>query len=256
MNTSYDIRKQNLGDGLTIPIGLVPGYTSGDKFGINPDVDTGTTPEDVWSSGGTYTGFPDGAAETVEVFSDNAADTSAGTGARTIRLIGLDVDFNEQTEDVTLNGLTAVPTVNTWKRLSRAFILTAGSGGTNAGAITGRHTVTTANVFFSMPAGDGQTLVCCTTVPAGKTMLVKHAVMSIASNLASGAADLALRVREPGGVFRKRRQFTVNAGGSTEVTYLSGVLIPEKSDLKMTVEAVSANNTSIAAELEFYLVDQ
>ena len=31
-----------------------PGFFSVNKFGRNPDIDTGSTPEDVWSGGGLY----------------------------------------------------------------------------------------------------------------------------------------------------------------------------------------------------------
>lgn len=255
MSTIHDLLNQGKGYQTTAALGSIPGYEYMDKFGINPDVDTNSVPEDIWTTGGLYTGFPSGVAETVDVFSDNAADASAGTGARTIRLIGLDADHNEQTVDVTLNGTTAVATTETWSRLYRAFVVTSGSGGENAGVITARHTTTTANVFFEMQAGDNQTLVACTTVPANKRAIIKSVNLSIGSNLATGSCDVSLRTREDGGVFRTRRRYTAGTSSPIFAKFDGGIVVPQKTDIKLQVDDVSANNTGIAGEFEYYLVE-
>jgi len=78
----------------------------------------------------------------VAVLSSSVLDTSAGTGARTINVMGLDANYVLQSEIVTLNGVTPVNTVNTFIRVHSASIQTAGSGGVNAGTITVRQTTT------------------------------------------------------------------------------------------------------------------
>jgi hypothetical protein len=72
------------------------------------------------------------------VVSANANDTSAGTGARTVRIKYLDQNLNgPYTETITLNGVTPVNTVNTNICYIESFeVLTAGSGGVNAGIIS------------------------------------------------------------------------------------------------------------------------
>lgn len=251
----YDcLMVRTVSEAITIPRGLVQGYSNNTKFGANPDIDTAAA-EDVWNGGGDYTGFPTGAAETVEAFSDDAADTSAGTGARTLRLVGLDANFVEQTVDVTLSGVTPVVTTETWARLSRMYVLTAGSGAENAGLITARHTTTTANVFAAMPAGDNQTLIAATTVPANKVMIIRRVAAQLGRNQASGAADISVRAREEGSVFRKRRQYTVAVGDGIDRHYEGGMVLPEKTDVKIRVEGVTANNTAITGEFEYYLAD-
>ena len=50
----------------------------------------------------------------VSMASTNANDTSAGTGLRTVLLSGLDSNGNAQTETISLNGTTAVASVNTY----------------------------------------------------------------------------------------------------------------------------------------------
>lgn len=70
--------------------------------------------------------------------SANAADTAAGTGARTVRITYFDAAMNGPfTEDVTLAGTTWVNTVATNIAFVQCImVLTVGSGGNNVGIIT------------------------------------------------------------------------------------------------------------------------
>lgn len=72
------------------------------------------------------------------VGSASANDTAAGTGARTIRVVYYDQTLNgPYTEDITLNGTTKVNTVaSNICFIEEVYVLTAGSGGVNAGIIT------------------------------------------------------------------------------------------------------------------------
>ena len=97
---------------MEVSRGNVPGASYILKFGLNEDVSVGSIPEEVWSYGGAYT-FPTAAAR-VGVTSTNAADTSAGTGARTITIRGLDSNYAEVEVDVTMNGLSSVDTTQTY----------------------------------------------------------------------------------------------------------------------------------------------
>lgn len=72
------------------------------------------------------------------IASSNANDTAAGTGARTVQITYFDnTGAGPLTEIVTLNGLTPVNTTNTNIRfIEKMEVLTAGTGGANAGTIT------------------------------------------------------------------------------------------------------------------------
>lgn len=100
------------------------------------DVDTATVPEDVWDGGGAYV-WPAAllAAADIDIQSNAAADTAAGTGARTITIDGLDSDYMEQSETVTLGGVTPAHPANDYIRLCCITIVTVGSGTVNAGDI-------------------------------------------------------------------------------------------------------------------------
>jgi len=78
------------------------------------------------------------AAAQLEVVSSNANDSAAGTGTRKVRITYYDGNCNGPfTTDVTMNGVTAVPTVPTNLRFIESICtLTVGSNGTNVGTIT------------------------------------------------------------------------------------------------------------------------
>jgi hypothetical protein len=120
----------------------------------------------------TYT--PQGAGAQRSVNSTSASDASAGTGARTVTINYLDVNFVLKSETVTLNGTTAVATVNTDIAFIESIVVaTVGSGGGNVGTIQ----VWTANngtgsIWGSIAASDNQTFWAHHYVPAGVTCYI------------------------------------------------------------------------------------
>ena len=153
---------------LAVAKGDFTGYTKVSKFGRNPNVKSADY-ETIWDGSNFYP-WPT-AAETLNVVSSDANDTSAGTGARTVEIEGLNSNWNVLTETVSMNGTTNVTTTNSFLRVYRARVVTAGSTETNAGTITMTNT-TSSNVIAQISvdnSGFGQTLMACYTIPAGKT---------------------------------------------------------------------------------------
>lgn len=118
----------------------------------------------------TYTEQSSNAQRSVS--SANVNDTSAGTGARTIKITYYDsTGAGPYTEVLSMNGTTAVPTVNTnICYIEKIEVLTAGSGGQNAGIISlfvnssgGGGTIGT------IAAGDNRTYWAHHYVPTGLT---------------------------------------------------------------------------------------
>ena len=103
--------------------------------------------------------------------SGSAADAAAGTGARTVRIYGLDADWNRQDEEVILDGVTPVNTVGSYLRVFRMRVTSAGAGGINAGLITAT-AATDATISAAIAIGVGQTLMAVYSVPAGYTARV------------------------------------------------------------------------------------
>lgn len=106
------------------------------------------------------------------IASASANDTSAGTGARTVRITYLDSSGNgPYTETVTLNGTSYVNTVATnICFIEQIVVKTAGSGGVNAGIITLKAATGGGGATIgTIAAGVNQTLWAHHYVPVGKT---------------------------------------------------------------------------------------
>jgi hypothetical protein len=189
------------------------------------------------------------------VSSSDANDTSAGTGARTIQISGLDGSYNEVSETIIMNGQTAVTTSNTYLRVNRALVLTAGSGGANAGIIyVGTGTVTAGvpvNKYTTIN-GDGlnQSLQAFWTVPAGYTAYIYQTNISTGTSSATPAILKTLLVVRPfGGVFNTKEIITLHEGNHLQ-DYSFPLKITEKSDIEFRAESSSASVTyNVSASL-------
>lgn len=255
LNGTYNLPE--LPFGSAVAEGKLTGYNTFNKFGTVFNQNTSSAPLDIWNSGIPYTGQPSTVGETVELFSSSINDASAGTGARTIAIFGLDENWEEQSDTLTLNGLTGVSTTNLYTRINRGIVLTAGTGAENAGAITCRQSTTLTNIFFLMPAGAAQTQVGAYTVPSNKTLYITLVTIELSrSSGSAGSGVVALQIREEGGVFRDVPAKTVT-NGSPVVLDLSGspLMIKSKSDIKGHISAISDANTDVTIFISGYLKD-
>lgn len=211
------------------------------KFGFNSDVNG--SEETIWDGGGIYA-YPS-AATVMKVSSSSANDTSAGTGARTVTVSGLDADYNEAEETVSLNGQTEVLTTTSFIRVNRAFVATAGSGDTAAGDIyVGTGTVTTgvpATVYAKITLGQNQTLMSVWTVPAGYTAYMLRANLSTSTANVNQYVTARLVQRPFGGVFRTQVQTTLQRGDE-EFLFPIPLSFPEKTDIETRAVSSGSNN--------------
>ncbi len=121
----------------------------------------------------TYTQIS-GAPVQVSVKSSSTSDASASTGAKTITITYLTTGAVRKTETITMNGVTAVNSVNTdYAFIEKVVVSTAGSGRTNAGIITVfQGTGGTGTALCSIAASDGRTNLCHHYVTSGKTCYI------------------------------------------------------------------------------------
>lgn len=234
---------------LAIAKGDVTGHSLMLKFGRNPDIDQ--TEETIWEGGGTYT--YDSTAQSLEILSSSADDTSAGTGARTVTLIGQDGSNVEQTVTITMNGTSAVAISGTWLRVYRCSVTTAGSGNVNAGTLTVRIAGGGATRLV-VGAGNGQTLMAVYTIPAGKTgyMLRYYASLNTATPATAASMDVRLFTKPPGGVINLKHQQATMAG-FLEYNFGAPFRITEKTDIYLNA-STSANNSDVCGGFDIVLV--
>jgi hypothetical protein len=169
---------------LEVEQGNVAGWSHNRKFGKNFSA---TTTLAVISASGLYQ--TPTTAQSLEIVSSNANDTSAGTGARTITIVGLNSSWVETSVTVTMNGTTPVAVTGTWMRIYRMYIETTGTYGTStassqAGTITLRNSgagVTWGLLSLDGTFGLGQSLIGSYTVPSGYTAYVYPNYISVES---------------------------------------------------------------------------
>lgn len=224
-----------------------------DKFGNNPNIGTLTDPEDVWSQGGTYT------------FLSSAATLYASCSAAstvTIFVEGLDANYNIQTATVTLNGQNQAEIGSglTWLRVYRAY----NSSGTNLAGdvyiaetddLTGGVPDTASKIKAKILTNEQQTLMAIYTIPAGYTgYLLRWYVSEV--NPKSSYAIVELQARAFGGVFRVRRRDGVTSDGNSRLSEQPPIAyaFTEKTDIKVVVREVGANDMDISAGFDLLLV--
>lgn len=239
---------------LQVSRGQIPGHETQFKFGFNPDVDDSL--ETVWAEGGLYSYLS--SASVLKVSSSSANDTSAGTGARTVQLFGLDADYNEINETVTLSGQTAVNTTNSFLRINRMVVRSAGSGGTNAGVIyAGTGTVTSgvpANKYATIAVGDNQTLMALWTVPAGYTAYLLQKDVTLATTQNNKYATVRLMVRPDGEVFQTRDKHVLD-NNVLHQKYDIPLKLEEKTDIEVRcVGDSSGADIAISASLDIVYI--
>ncbi len=135
---------------LNIARGLVKGTSIRNIFGYNSSVNNSFKP--LWELTSVYT-YPTQNL-TMDVVSTNTNDTSV-----TVKIVGLDSDYNELSETLTLNGTSTVTSNNEYFRINDVITI--------AGNADGNVNVTNSSVTYArIRAGDGRNQASIYTVPA------------------------------------------------------------------------------------------
>lgn len=228
--------------------GNVPNHIALHKFGFNATVPA--TEEDIWEGSTAYSYIP--VAESLNISCANVNDTSGGTGARTVKVIGLDGDYNEIEESLATNGQTGVATTNTFLRAYRMIITDAGSNGKNWDNVhIGTGTITTgvpANSYNLITTGTNQTLMALWTVPANYTAFITGVYGS--TGIANKTTEFLLYIRPFGEVFQLKQKYHIIAGVLTR-TFELPLKVEAKSDIAMRATA-SGGGGAISASFDLW----
>jgi len=208
------------------------------KFGFNQDVSA--TFQTIWTGGGLYT-YPTSAAN-LGVVSTAAADTTT-----CIKVIGLDGDYNEIEEKVTVNGTTTVTTNSEYLRVYRAYV--------SANEPTGNIDITHSGTLSAqIVSGTNQTLMAVFTVPAGKSLYINRTQLGCGTTTGAQFMTVDFKVKKENGVFQTKTRSTVQ-DENIDIIYDYPLKIEEKSDVEIRAKNSAGAGREVSAVFEGILVD-
>jgi len=237
--------------------GNVPGHSLVGVRGRNPDVDTGDAESNIWCVKGQTIVYPTNNVA-LELLSDDAADTIAGTGAQTVEVTILKTNGDIVKETVNTNGVTPVALANTGFRVIDILVLTAGSGGRNAGNVLIRTTVGT-NIQDCIAIGYNRSASSNYTIPGGKTgFLVEYAVRVNRDNNNLNDVKIEFEARENGGLFYNVDALLLGGNGNNQVDSERGwgkSGLSSLTDIQAIIKSVGSSDVDIHFNYTLLLVD-
>jgi hypothetical protein len=237
---------------MAVGMGLIPTQIRTNALGHNPSIANGGA-ADVWEGGGDYNWLP--SAATLQVSSTSANDAAAGTGGRTVTVIGLDANYLQIQETLTLNGVTPVLTTKQYLRVNTFVLSTSGSSSKNAGDIT-LQVSGGGSIVNIMRVGYGFGRCCVYTVPANCTLFIKSAVFTILapSNATNNTAVFGFFTRLVDGTNRIPLEFQVTSVVPYRHDIDTGLIITQKQDFCLRVTNTAQAATNVTAAFEGVLV--
>jgi len=208
------------------------------KFGAVPAMSQNQTGT-IWDVNDTN--YPFSAFTTAGTLSVPAVDASDDGISLTI--VGLDENYDPQSETVSVSSTTLTTTTNSFIRVFRAY-----TGSTNVANINIQKGGTT---VARVSAGKAQTLMAVYTVPAGYTA---YLLKGTATCQAGADATGNMYIRYFGeSSFRVGHSFEVSgAGGQYVYDFGVAIKIPEKSDIDVRA-TVRSNNARVTAAFDLIL---
>ena len=251
-------------NGLAIAKGEVTGHSSVQKFGNAPDFDQADGIITVWD------GAEDGAAwELMDYTYSSIADIdsiSSSDNADTVDITiqGLDSNWEEVEQTITLQGRTRVALSTSLIRVYRAY----NNSSTNlAGhvviyvntALTNGVPTDKTKIRAIIDQVNQQTEMAVYTIPAGKTGYLTRGYASTAGASKSSNYVIRFYARKFGKVFRLQNINAISdtSTGIVILDYFIPLKIEEKTDLEVRVEATASGATgcSVSAGFDLVLVD-
>lgn len=198
----------------------------------------GTSYKTLWDDGGDLIGALTSLSGVVSVASSSASDTAAGTGARTVTVVGV-VDGEIVSETVALNGQTKVDLAQPFEAIVSVGVASVGSGNENAGAISVGHGSVTSGAHGSgsrmawVPAGNGRSQTAHLRVPSGRRGMV------VGVQVWGSGAGVAQLVFRTGGGIEVMAEGPVAAGVVWAPSLMVPPVAPEGADILLRLKSAS-----------------
>lgn len=232
------------------------------KFGRNADIGTATDPQDVWNVNNDTEMVWQIAADVIDIISTSGNDDgtpTTNTGAQIVTVQGLGSDFTLQEEDVTLAGATIASTSQSFIRIYRVFVKSAGTyHGSNEGQISGVYQ-TSQDDAFTIAVNAGQTEMSHYTIPAATTGYLLDLSINV-DTISSKTARVEMRqvtnaddVTQPFSASRIVTNFD-GLSGVDVFPFAAPLKFAAKTDLWFVVRSVSSNSTPVEVDYELLLV--
>ena len=213
-----------------------------------------------YTGGAWLTNYPS-AGNTLTLVSDSANDDAAGTGARSVRVLGLNTSLAFQEEVVELDGTNTVTTAKSYLRLISAEVEETGSSNYNEGQISvygttkTNHKVIIASTTQANELPPGRSFSSHFSVPAGYNAFIDDLQVTHAGVSGTAAPDIssplivkvfAVRRDTTGGgtnyPTKQLETFTVNADQELNLFGRnSNMKIEPGSDVIITAQYATAN---------------
>lgn len=243
------LRSEKVSWSLMVAMNRVQGAQRLVRLGNNPDVDSATAPETVWSEGGQYPWMA--AATALEAVSTSAQDNPTGAGAATINVPGLDVNFSPLTVPVTLNGLTAVPLSSNLLRVQSAAVSSRGSAAVNGGTNIGDVIIRDAGggtVRMIIPAGYGVSRSTTYTVPANRVLTLESFFGCVNRSTNTDTVEIGIVLRNAiTGMESRPFEFSIRATPYLHDLKDAPSVVPARTDVRFDVAFTANNNTNVSA---------
>jgi hypothetical protein len=221
---------------VQIAQGLIAGHTIEAVSGYNPATSAGDA---VWSAA---TPYPWSSLVTAQTLYLKSSTNNATDRSMPILIDGLDANYANQTEVITLDASDSRTVITSTKQFLRIHYIMCNGANTNAGDITAHVTSGTGTIVSKLSAGRGRAQAGVYTIPAGYTgYLFKGDASSTAATVVNFMA------RYFGKAF-----MVVHVAIVDNSTYIYDfpfpMVLPEKTDMYTTIEAGSGK-TAVNYEL-------
>lgn len=233
-------------------------FTYYTTYGHIADLVSADNDEILWSAKSDKTALA--TVDTIDFVSSATQDAfPSGDGARLLRVIGLDSNYDQQFEIIEMDGQTPVTSALSYLRVNEVLVLNAGTSRTNVGTITGDYTSVPVTQVHIEPS-ESLAKTSFFTVPRDRLGYIGSFSL-FASNLGGNTPIITFTLcingdfTPPGlDTFNTIvRQFTIELDTSvTDTITIEDSLfqiVPPMSDIYFIVSSSSNNATRVSARM-------